>query len=512
MTTEKIKAMHQTCPQCGHHECFTEFEDGNGFCHSVCGGYVNITGSASSKPRESGVEKKLTYELRPYRGLSLDTVTKMGILTGVDESGNEYSRVYPYPHKPKTRVLPKDFSQNIGFTNDHLFGMDQYNAGSSKVLTIVEGEDDRGAVMEMLKGDWPVVSLPSATMSRAFLKNTKEWIDSFASIVIATDNDDAGDRAAVVLETTFPNKCYRVSMTKYKDAMEYLENDSAKDFVYAWVNRQKFVKPFDTNTPTQFIKMLDDSVDAHYLPTGIEGLDEIALGLFQGMMTVFSAPEGIGKTEFMRMLEFNLIRNHPDVPFAYCHLEEPKQRSLLGLVSYELEKNVTRKDLITDRAEVDAAINRLMGRETVHQFSIGADEDPDVLCERIKYYANVCGCKYIFFEPIQDLGAQRRSGQSLVEFLDRLSINLSRTAAETGCGIVVIAHMNDDGQIRDCRQIGKQAAVRIDLSRDMEATSPEERNKTRLFVRKNRPVGPLGAAGELMFDLDSFTLREVDYA
>jgi hypothetical protein len=140
------------------------------------------------------------------------------------------------------------------------------------------------------------------------------------------------------------------------------------------------------------------------------------------------------------------------------------------------------------------------------------DEDPLVILDRIKYYAQVCGCKYIFFEPIQDLAHQRSDpGESAEQFLSKLSVQLSRIAAETGVGIVTIAHQNDNGEIRDCRLIGKQAAVRVDLSRELLSSDEEARNTTTLTVVKNRPVGPTGYAGQLKFDIESFTLREKVY-
>ena len=209
-------------------------------------------------------ELDLKYEARPFRGVTKETAEFLGILTGITEEGAEHCRVYPYPHRPKLRVLPKDFSHNSGFTNDHLLGMDKWNAGSSKALTIVEGEDDWAAAYQMLGSKWPVVAIPGASISKALLKNCKDYLDSFDSLVIATDSDDAGDRAALILETTFPNKCYRVPMTKYKDACEYLENGGAKEFMYAWINRKKYVQPFDTHTPEQFVKLLHEANDKSY--------------------------------------------------------------------------------------------------------------------------------------------------------------------------------------------------------------------------------------------------------
>ena len=76
-------------------------------------------------------------------------------------------------------------------------------------------------------------------------------------------------------------------------------------------------------------------------------------------------------------------------------------------------------------------------------------------------------------------------------------------------GIVTIAHTNDDGDPKYCKMIGQRASVVIDLSREKEADSLEERNTTHIRVEKNRPCSEEGNAGTMRFNLDTFTLREV---
>lgn len=498
---------HLTCPQCGHNGCYTEWPNGSGFCHS-CGFKPRV----QREEEEVGLELKQEY--RSYRGIDLDVVKHYNVTTGVDDKGREVTRSYPYPHRPKLRVLPKDFSQNKGFTNTHLFGQNLYNMSSSRFITIVEGEDDALAAYQMLGKKYPVVAIPGAAngKSSAFLKATYDYVNSFQNIILAFDNDEPGQAASDRFAEAFPNKVYKVQLSTYKDACEYLENKASSDFLYAWVNRVKYVPEWDVNTPEQFLQVLEDGKDWVYVPTGISAYDDVALGLMQGGLTVFTAPEGIGKTEFMRMLEYQLIQEHPEIPFAYCHMEETNKRSILGLVSYKLNKNVTRTALIENMEEVKEAVRDITSRENIHQFSIGVNEDPLVILNRIKYYATVCDCKYIFFEPIQDLAHQRSDpGESPEQFLSKLSVQLSRIAAETGVGIITIAHQNDNGEIRDCRLIGKQAAVRVDLTRNLLSQDEDERNTTTLTVVKNRPVGPTGFAGQLKFDLESFTLREKTY-
>jgi twinkle protein len=459
------------------------------------------------------VESDLNFVLKSYRGIDQDVVEKFNVLTGVDDKGEDIQRVYHYPTHPKTRIIEgKRFVQPAGAQNVTLFGQELWNAGSSKFITVVEGEDDALAAYQMLGKKFPVVAVPGASLSQKLLKSVHSYLDAFQNIVIAFDGDDAGNNGARKLAEAFPNKAYRVSLTTHKDACDYLKAGDERDFLFAWHNRTKYVPEWDVNTPDQFLRILDEGQDWRYVPTGIQAYDEIALGLMQGGLTVFTAPEGIGKTEFMRMLEWQIASEYPDMGFAYCHMEETNMRSILGLASYKLQRNVTRRALFDDIDTVKGAIRELTERENIHQFHIGVDEDPEVLLDRVRYYATVCDCKYIFFEPIQDLAHQRNAGQETAEqLLSRISVQLSRIASETGVGIITIAHQNDNGEIRDCRLIGKQAAVRVDLSRNIMSTDEDDRNTTTLTVVKNRPVGPTGFAGQLKFDPESFTLREKVY-
>ena len=452
----------------------------------------------------------LVLEPRGYRGIDKSICEKYNILTGLNPDGEEVSRVYPYPHRPKVRILPKDFTQNKGFTNDHLLGMDFFNAGTSKKLTIVEGEDDWPSAIQMLGDRWPVVALPGAATIKQVLKNPKcySYLKSFDSLIIATDGDDAGDKTAEMLTKAFPNKCYRVSMTKYKDPNDYLTNGAGSDFLYAWMNAKKYTPPNVLNTPEQFLSLYKDAPDHQYVPTGIEALDDKILGLMQGHFTVIKAPTGIGKSEFMRFLEYQMLSQ--GVPIAAWHLEETKVRTLLGLVSYHCGDNLTRQDIIEEKgkdSEVQDAIQDLTKDENFYQFYLEDSDGADELCDQIRYFSEVCGCKFVFFEPIQDvISSSSEDGKE--QALADLSVRLSKLAASLGIGIITIAHTNDQGDPKYCKMIGQRASVIIDLSRDKSSTDYEESNTTYLEIQKNRPASVEGPAGAMLFDLKTFTMKE----
>jgi hypothetical protein len=64
------------------------------------------------------------------------------------------------------------------------------------------------------------------------------------------------------------------------------------------------------------------------------------------------------------------------------------------------------------------------------------------------------------------------------------------------------------GEVKYCRMIGQRASVIIDIQRDKDSENLLDRNTTKLVIKKNRPTGLEGSAGELLFDPETFTLSE----
>jgi replicative DNA helicase/5S rRNA maturation endonuclease (ribonuclease M5) len=214
-------------------------------------------------------------------------------------------------------------------------------------------------------------------------------------------------------------------------------------------------------------------------------------------------------TEVMRYLEYNMLQR--GVPIAVWHLEETKLRTLLGLVSYELQDNLTRRDLIDEKKAEDLvieAIKKITKDELFYQFYLSDGQGADDLIDQIRFFSQAAGCKFVFFEPIQDVVAGL-SEDSKEQMLADLSVRLSKLAAELNVGIVTIAHTNDNNEIKYCKMVGQRASVIIDLQRDKEATTIEERNTTYIRVEKNRPCSEEGNAGMMRFNTETFTLREV---
>ena len=514
---------HQPCPMvsCGSSDAFSWNTDGFGKCHACNQGYPTKRETFSwAKEKYPVGDKMAVAEFTPKR-IESPTEGRYLAMRGITASTMEDFKVYTYEDRQEyvypsggikvRRLDEKAFYAKAGFKGDELFGMNLFTAGCSKRVTITEGELDALSVAQMLKGSYinPVVSLPSATPSKKLWDNCHEWLNSFSEIVLSVDNDEAGNAVADKIAKMFPNKVYRVDHSKFKDANDFLKAGAGAEYKSSWWNARKYTPENVLNTSEQFLSLYHDTPEHQYVPTGIQALDDKILGLMQGHFTVIKAQTGIGKTEVMRFLEFNLLQRK--VPIAAWHLEETKLRSLLGLVSYQLSDNLTRRDLIDEKGAEDRvvqAIKDLTKDELFYQFYLGDGQGADDLIDQIRFFSQAAGCKFVFFEPIQDVIAGS-SEESKEQMLADLSIRLSKLAAELNVGIVTIAHTNENGDTKYCKMIGQRASVIIDLQRDKDADTLEERNTTHIRVEKNRPCSEVGSAGKMRFNSDTFTLREV---
>lgn len=525
---------NQACPQpnCGSSDAFGyNTESLGGYCFS-CGESYPKQGVKYSEETLSRYPTKGTasmpsfddpsptynnpsqanYKFHAFRGVTADTMEFYGTKTLMTASGDPIRQEYVYPSGGrKIRTLPKKFSA-IDLKQTELFGMNLFPAGSSSVVTITEGELDAMSVWQMVnkstKSVTPVVSLPSGSPSGAFWENVKPWLNNFKKIVLSVDADDVGDAVAEKINNMFPGRVYRVFHGDFKDANDFLVAGKVAEFRNAWYNANLWQPDNVFHTEEDFLKLFDDTPDHSYVPTGIQGFDDKALGLMQGHFTLFKAPTGIGKTELMRYLEWNFIQRQ--VPFATWHLEETKLRSILGLVSYDLNDNLTRKDLVEEKGMVDAvraSISKIANGGMLYQYYLKEEGGADQLMDQIRFFTAAYGCKFVLFEPIQDV-INIGSEESRESALATLAVSLSRLAADLNVGIVSIAHTNDDGEVKYCRMLGQRASVIVRLHRDKSAEDYVEKNTTDLYIEKNRPTSEEGYAGSMLFDPQKFTMRE----
>jgi twinkle protein len=513
--------IHKPCPyeDCGSSDAFSYSTDKKiGYCHSCGYNYPSKhkmfdwakTEYPTNERNSMPVIEHNREDFAELRGVTDRTMKFYNCLTQYD--GKEaVSQKYIYPNgKSKYRTLKqKAFVTDPGFSSNEFYGMNLFNGGSAKSVTITEGELDAMSAFQMLGSRVPVVSLPSATPKRNILEHCKAWLDSFDKIYLSIDTDEKAESFAVNLMKLYPGKVYKVHHDKYKDANEFLQAGAAPSYLAAWQNARLYTPTNIINATSDYLDLYDNTPEHNYIPTNVPELDAKIMGLMQGHLTVMLAETGIGKSEMMRKLEYNFIKNYPDIVFATWHLEETKLRSVLGLVSYDLNDNLTRRDLVVTKGkeqQVRDSISKITQNGNYIQFSLGEASEIEDLIEQIRVLSQVYGCKYIFFEPIQDvlsISDEKEKESKLAS----LSIQLSKMASDLGVGVVTIAHTNENGDPKYCKMIRQRASVVIEMTREKDSDDPLEKNTLRLYVTKNRPASIEGPAGELVFDINTFTLN-----
>lgn len=448
----------------------------------------------------------------PRRNIMTVTQDFYGVkVYGVD--GVPIRDTYPYPSGGiKTRhIVDKGFSVT-GSINE-LFGMNLFAPSSSKMVTICEGELDAMSAYQMLKNGAyvnPVVSVPSATPSNKMWENSREWLDSFEKIVLSVDNDKAGNNLVDIIFELFPSKTYRVNHGNHKDANDFLQAGEGAAYKSAWWAAKKV-------TPEGFISSGEDWKDClhketpyQYVPTPIKGLNGVIRGWTKGGITILKALPGTGKSSIFRWAQHDLVVNK-GISAASLMMEEQKSTTIRGMLTYELGVNVnTREDAerngFTDD-KLDEFIDKVTEDDKFVCFDIDTKDAVESTIKAINTAISLYGSEYIFIDHIQRL-AYHAGVDGATASLTKLGVEMAEVAKRRNVGIICISHVNGDGKTKYAAAIEEEAIQIIELTRDLEADSEEERNKTQLIVTKNRPFANAGKAGELTYDFETTMVSE----
>lgn len=543
------------CPKCPSGDAYHVYDDGNdlihGFCYSCYGWtgnedtrkYVNLTRKdlqleendgilslqtlPDSTPKGTGkvtdyynnnkiplgtLKDPMSYEFIAIRGISKSTHEFFGHKAKVDASGNPVSIVYPLGHTTKERILGDDkrfVFHNYDETTQPLAGMHLFPSGSSKAVTITEGEDDMAACYEMM-GKYPVVSpIHGAAGAAGDCKKAFAYLNGFEKIYICFDNDEPGRRATEQVAKLFnPNKVFIVSLTKYKDARDYLVNKDRDEFSKTWWAARKFLPRQILGSMGEMKQVLmRDPVKAiasYPFPT----LDRMTYGIRPREMTLFLAPPKIGKTEIFRAIEYHIIKNYEDLNIGIIHLEENEQRTLQGLLTYESKVPVHLPDSGIGKEDQCALLERILTRDDrLYVYSHFGSDDPNVILDHIRLMVTVLGCKVIFLDHLSMLVSGIETDDERRK-LDYLATRLAVMVNELDFHLFMISHVNAQGMPRGSMAPVQLANTIISLQRDKEAPDEDERNSTHITVHGNRFGAHTGPAGVLKFDPTTFILTE----
>lgn len=457
------------------------------------------------QPRMETVNNPINFI--SWRGISKDTMAHYGV------SYDGINLHFPYgPNAEKLRsTKAKDFFwQGAAKDSQGLFGKDKFVAGGNYAVTITEGELDAMSAYQMLGSKYACVSIKGASSAKADCSKEYDWLNSFEKIYLCLDNDEPGQKAASEIAKLFDvNKVYWVKLPKFKDANEALQAGEDKLFSSAWWNAKKHRPANIIADWAEAAKILDRD-DAKPIATwAFPDIEQKLWGIRTGEMVLISAPQKIGKTEFLRACQYHLLKT-TDHNIGVIHLEEKEKRYIQGLATYELGQPCHLPNTTTSKQEQIEAFKKATGRDgRLHLYKHFGTNDPDVILDSVRYMAGAADCKIVFLDNLTILTNSEPDADER-KVIDHLTKELVRMVLDLDFCLVLVSHVNDDGQIFGSRMPGKICNAHLQLSRDKEAVDPEVRNLMNVMIKDNRFGGETGPARPLRFDPRTYTLRETE--
>ena len=504
-------ATDQPCPCGKSSDAYALDLKGDGHCFSC--------GKSFFKKKEEinlndipNEDKEFSY--LPHRGLTQNTVDFFNIQT-LSVKGEPYETAFPFPNNGfKIRKHYAEGKKGRFISKGHmagqsLWGKQFFDPGSRDSITISVGMYDAPSLWQVTNGRTASVCCQSDQSAKKECADNYDYINSFDKIILCFDNDESGRQAMHEVASLFDfNKVYKVELTKYKDANDYLQNDDAPNLYKVWNAARKLTPDNLINTFDQIEKALQDSKEDMIIDYPFEALNEALWGMSKGEVIVFKGDEGIGKTELFRAMENHVLQRSKGkgkkdkIPIGIIHLEEDNATTIKAIATYELGENAIIPDSTLTNEDVMNAYKSAMDNDEYRGFIHTSFDvhNEDELLTNIRFLVSASGCKIVFFDHITWLATGQDDGDDERKKLDRISQRLKFLAKELKFCLVMISHVNDDGKTRGSRNISKVANTVIMLSRNVTSSDPIERNRTYLTIEKARLGGRTGPAGYVQYD------------
>jgi twinkle protein len=442
------------------------------------------------------------------RMISSATVNKYKVSVNTNPE-SQVGHVYPYFDENGAHVAnkvrrkgEKAFYWEGDPQRGTLFGQQLFPAGS-KAITIVEGECDALAGFQLTGSRYPCVSVKSASEAKKNCVDAFEYLDSFEKIVVCMDADEPGQKAADQIAQLFaPGKVHLLKLALGKDANDYLMNGREKEYVNEWFRAPPYM-PDGLLIGTD-PKLLDDIInykEPHCIPYPWDGLNRSVYGLRLSELTLFTADTGIGKTTFLKEMEYKLLQDEElkekGYGVGFLHLEEPKRDVALGLMSIHKNKPFHLPDTHKTKEELTEAYREVVDTNRVVIWDHFGSNEIDTVLAKIRHMVAL-GCRYIFLDHLTIIVSDQ-SGDERKQ-LDEISTKLKVLTMNLGICVVAVIHINRAGQVRGSAGPEQVSNNVIRLERDKKEVDEWRRNVTKMTVEKCRLSGKTGPACWVYYD------------
>lgn len=400
--------------------------------------------------------KDKVYEYFKLRKISPATVDYCDVRQ--DEQGNVVFNYYDsndvltmVKYRPSRKIIKgenKTWCQKGADTTPLLFNMNRIN--TSKPLLITEGEPDTMAAIE--SGYTNTVSVPLGAGNFHWIEECWEWLEQFDSIIICSDNDEAGIK--MQKEVVYRLGSWRCKIVNIP--MFYEQNDKQKirvkdlNEVLYYFGKEKVMEIITNASDTPVASIVNiseiedidlDKIDG--VLTGIKSIDKELMKLFYGTLTIFTGSPSAGKTSFLYQIVCQSLEQDKGVWLFSKELPVTMTRNWLNyIMSGRRNLDCYKTKEGADFYKVKPSAKKSIGRYYNDKWFVYKDEQPsdlDSLLASAEETVRKYGVKLLIFDNLMtiDMGATEDN-----EFLKQTEVikRLIGFAVKFNVSVVLVAH------------------------------------------------------------------------
>lgn len=522
--------------ECGSSDARQIYQDGTSFCFSCQGWFpkqenevLDFEPTTSSKIFKKQITVEEIKEL-PSRGFKERNITKtvaefFDVKVSYNENGEIDAHYYPYEDGKayKIRKLPKEFSWINKSSN--LFGQSKFN-GAGKRLIITEGEIDALSIaqasQDKYKKIYPVVALSSASMTKSLLEN-RDWVRSFAEVVLCFDQDEAGKKATDEAIKIIGIDKVKIAKLPAKDPNEVLLKFDGNRLLQCVFEAAPYVPVgiIGKEELWDALQNYNKTLSVPY-PECLTGVNSKLKGMRSGEITLFISGTGSGKSTILREIMLHILATTED-KIGVISLEESPAETARKLAGMTIHKNPAKEEIPLE--ELKVGFDKVFGTDRVilldHQGSINDNSIVDQL-----EYMCLTGCKYLFIDHITILVSEGVENLTGNEAQDKVMNDLLRLVKRHPVWIGLVSHLrkapNNKGSfeegrlpsIDDIRGSGSIKQISFDIisfARNLTADHEVERNTIKMRILKSRYTGLTGNVKGAFYDYNTGRLQSSEY-
>ena len=515
---------HSSCDECGSSDGLAVYDD-NVHCfvcnfHKLTEGDIIILDKHEIRHAIDRIINPLPskqQEAMKERSISSSSVNKYQVTVNTSEE-SIIGHVYPYFDENGSHVAnkvrrkgEKAFFWEGDVARGTLFGQQLFPAGG-KAITIVEGECDALAGFQLTGSRYPCVSVKSSSEAKKNCVDSFEYLNSFDKIVVCMDNDEPGQKAATQIAQLFsPGKVHILKLQLCNDPNDYLMKGLEKEYINEWFRAPAFMPDgLVLGSDSSNLDEIINYKEPECIPYPWPALNKKLYGIRLSELTLFTADTGIGKTTFMKEIEYSLLQNEDlkerGYGVGFLHLEEPKRETLLGMLSIHNDKPYHLPDTPKSPEEISKAYEEVLNNKRVVVYDHFGSNEIDTILAKIRHMAAL-GCRYIVLDHLSIIVSDQ-SGDERKQ-LDEISTKLKTLTLNLNIAVIAVIHINRQGQVRGSAGPEQVSNNVIRLIRDKKEVDDWRRNVTQMDIEKCRLSGRTGPACWVYFDPDTGRLQEL---